>query len=294
MNYGSAQVITQPDPTLRFDRTKGIIVLYPSMDGKFYLNFSYLTDLKANDTIFLVNAAPGNYHARFDWSVGSNTQQFTVNKRNVVEMILSPDSLVVRSNAQDWYTVANRAAGKLILSDLKECLYWNTHLAFFTLGDLDPYPKAGTFNSFTTILGYSVSKGFGLGAGISYNNYDISTELQNISMLPVFIDIRSHFSARKTAPFFKIDIGYTVLLSGEGLTYKGGPTLDRGGIYFSPGLGLRIALTDKLQFNASIEYSMEKVHYTAEWNPGWYDALNFLKINFGIGFTKQLKRSLAM
>lgn len=289
MHFSAAQIITEPDPSIRFDKSKGIIILYPSTEGSFYLNDYYLTELKAHDTVYLVNVTPRNYTVRFACSASSHEQKFKVDKRNVVEIILETDSLSVRSSVSEWDNAANRFAGKTVYYGKKGCFYNITHVSIFSLGNLEPYHKVSAFNSLTTINGFSVEPGFCIGMGITYNNYDISSDLKDISFLPVFLDIRSHFHHKRVAPFIKMDIGYNFLLSGKGDTDWHG-TLEKGGLFLSPGLGLRIFINDHIQITTSIEYSLEKVLYSYQGTQYTYqNNLKFLKINLGIGFQKKLK-----
>lgn len=62
--------------------------------------------------------------------------------------------------------------------------------------------------------------------------------------------------------------------------------MKHGGIYFSPGFGLRIFISDLLQIVPSIEYSLEGFSY--EQSGSYYqdyeikDNNSFLKLNIGI------------
>ena len=80
----------------------------------------------------------------------------------------------------------------------------------------------------------------GVGAGISYYH-----ESEAISV-PIFADIRGSLpiSDSKVSPFIDFKIGYAVA--------------DVEGFYFSPSVGLRVALNHRAGFNFSLGYELQK------------------------------------
>ena len=179
------------------------------------------------------------------------------------------------------------------------------------------------FRTFTTINGFQIFPGFCTGLGLSYNNYEFpavyrgksyyiissaypttQAKVKNVSFLPVFLDVRTHLSSRRIAPFIKFDIGYNILLSKKSMTvyaeyYWGGIPqaytfkVVGGGIYLSPGIGLRIAVTKLIQMITTVEYSYESLKNTLIYEASQYPSnkygINFFKFNIGIGFQKKLK-----
>jgi hypothetical protein len=167
------------------------------------------------------------------------------------------------------------------------------------------------FSSFTCINGYQVVPAFAIGLGVTFNNYskdflDIhtnyyyyhyyySSSLENghVHYLPVYLDLRVHPPSRSrlASPFIKFDIGYNILLQriqfhAVDPTYNYSLTMDKGGIYLSPGLGLRIFVNRLVQIYTSVEYSFEKSgYYFGTYENEVYDKkFHSLKFNLGVGF----------
>ena len=118
---GNAQFITEPDPSVNFDKSTGIIVLYSKCDGSFYMNDHFLTEIKKNDTIYLANAISGNYSARFVSLVSTKEQKFILDTLTVANLILDCDSIYyTKGNEYEWYNTAHKIAGKTIFFGKKK------------------------------------------------------------------------------------------------------------------------------------------------------------------------------
>jgi hypothetical protein len=184
---------------------------------------------------------------------------------------------------------------------MRHSFYNITQFALFNFYlDVDGGEQSTSFfQSFTIINGYQVAPGFCTGLGVAYNYYpfekmtpyDIEIENVRLNFLPVFLDVRAHLPPKgeHVSPFFKFDIGYNILLYKspienqfpEGDTY----VMNKGGIYVSPGFGLRIFINDLVQIMATFEYSFEKSSFYVN-NPYYMRENNFsfLKISLGVGF----------
>lgn len=280
----SSQVVTKIPQSVRFDKNKGIIILYPATTGLFYLNNIPLIEVKPNDTVYLVNVSPGGVGSRFDSPSGKYEQQFIIDRKKVVEIIPSADSLFVKTNIPKWEMTANLISGKRLYSDLTNCFYWNA------------YADVLTFKSFTTNVGYSIAPGFGIGCGMSYNAFITETS-EYIAFLPVFGEIRSHLSSRSASPFIKANIGYNLLVAGKGKSFYdkqwmgSEEIIDYGGLFLSTGIGLRIAATDQVHISVSFDLSIERFEYHYL---DWYQTVNYdfhsdkyFRIYIGVGFTSK-------
>jgi len=319
VQLAGAQIVSKPDPKLSFDRSRGIIVLLPSMKGSFYLNDHFLTEIKGRDTIYIINVKPGEYSAKVVFISGSTTNDFILDPTKVLEIIPEPDTLKIKRNAFYYNDIAEKAAGKTVFY-LSRGSYFNiTQVAFYSY-QFGPSPEildTKWFRTFTTINGFQIVPGFCTGLGLSYTNYDIpvvyrgmayymthlgtKAEIQNVSFLPVFLDVRAYMSSRQVAPFLKLDVGYNILLSKKSMSVNSYNYRDvndyifqiaGGGIYLSPGFGLRIAATKLIQVIASVEYSYElytrKLSSETQQFGLTHYGLNFFKFNIGIGFQKKV------
>jgi hypothetical protein len=311
MPYCHAQIIIKQDPTAEFDKSKGIIALIPSARGLFYLNDYFLTEIKGNDTIFLINVKPGDYRVKFVTPDFSQQRTIPVNKRKVVEIIPGRDSIRFGNNRLKWFGTVDRIVGKPYYFLLKNHLY--TILQFSVINNqwykATSSDRFNWFNTATVITGYQVAPGFCIGLGLSYNNFDVPSVIneygfsgqtfENASFLPVFMDLRVHLSDKRVAPFFNFAFGYSILLtkkSQDEVLYFYPYTartiqLLAGGLHYSAGFGLRIAISKFVQIIPSLEYCRDKGkqiststipgHPTTETTNFFYS--NLIRFNIGIG-----------
>ncbi|MEI7896154.1 MAG: hypothetical protein WCJ26_03905 [bacterium] len=313
------QIILTPNPKATVKWSDGIAVICSSVQGSFYLNDYLLTDLKGNDTVYIINLQPGEYTAKVVFKGGSTTRSFNAWGREVTLLKPGIDSLQIKNDAFYFDDIKEKVTGRKVLF-LHLCYFNITQTAFYSapFGSSSEFDVRKWFRTFTTINGFQIAPGFSAGIGISYNNYDVPAVyngrslysdqempqevaiLKNVSFLPVFIDARTHLSGRRIAPFIKLDIGYNFLLSKKSMSvYEYRYVTDKvhtismvgGGFYFSPGIGLRIAVSKLIQIIASMEYSYEKSKRTLTSASLAYpvetSALNYFKFNIGIGFQKR-------
>jgi len=97
--------------------------------------------------------------------------------------------------------------------------------------------------SFMTTHGYQINTFVfaGVGAGV---NYLTKSEAWGV---PIFADVRANILDHSISPFIDVKIGYSVT--------------DVEGLFFSPSIGCRIAISDKSAFNVSIGYELQKAEF---------------------------------
>jgi len=303
----SAQILKDPDPKLVVDREKAILIINPCIKGSLFLNDFLMTDIPANDTAFIFNVKPGEYLIKFITDSLTYKGEMTLEKGKIQTIIPCHDSISLPANNISWNGTFRKMTGQTIhLNRVRRSSFYNiTQFALFNFYlDRDGGNASTTyFQSFTIINGYQVAPGFCTGIGVSYNYYpfDIMTswevEIENVRLnfLPIFLDVRAHLppKGKNISPFFKFNIGYNLLLYKPPLEElnPGGDTfvMNKGGIYISPGFGLRIFINDLVQIVTTLEYSFEKSSFYVN-NP--YQAepytrennFSFLKISLGVGF----------
>ncbi len=304
-----AQPILKPDPSADFDKSKGIIVLTPAVRGTFYMNDHILTEIKGNDTIFVINVNPAIYKIKYVSPPLSLERNIAVYRHKVVEIMPGTDSIRYRNNMLKWQPTAERIAGKPVYFLLKNYIYTIVQVSTINLQWMETFTW---FSTITAVAGYQVAQGFCIGAGLSYNHFDIPSSkvynspyavgIENVSALPVFMDLRVNLSDKRVAPFFNFDIGYSILLTkktSENIidTYpqysRSASQVTNGGLHLSFGAGLRIAISKFIQVITSLEYCHEGgiVKYTSldtGPDPYYFEQSriyknNSLRINIGIG-----------
>jgi len=301
----AAQILKNPDPGLIIDRSKSILVISPCTSGSFYLNEFYLTDISANDTVYIGNVNAGDYSVKFITIQGTCQRDLSLEKGKIREIIPCNDSIYLLTDKLNEDETLSKMTGNKYYSPQRSYFYNITQIAFLNLNVTGSEHPISFFRSITTINGYQFSPSFCLGLGISYNFYPldglndfgnyyyVNIEEGNFQFLPVFFDFRAHLpsASSRIAPFFKFDLGYNFLLK-KSQFYNTDPynivsfTMDKGGIYFSPGFGLRIFINDLVQITPSIEYSFEKSSFYINNDPYqvYYNKFNFLKLSLGVSF----------
>lgn len=122
---------------------------------------------------------------------------------------------------------------------------------------------------FTTSHGYQFCPYIfaGIGVGVSYFHNSLALGV------PVFAHLRSEFLNHSITPFLDVKVGYSFV--------------DTKGVYFTPTVGCRLALNNKLGLSAGIGYSMQKANYIY-YSFDYYAEYRFncggFSIKFGIDF----------
>lgn len=130
---------------------------------------------------------------------------------------------------------------------------------------------------FQTTHGYQVVPYFfaGIGAGVSYYHEGEAWSV------PIYADFRGSLPIANTrlAPFIDFKIGYAAA--------------DVSGFYFSPSIGTRIAINERLGFNFSLGYELQKQSAETYYYDYYYDdiyitdekvTLGAFSIKIGIDF----------
>ena len=133
-------------------------------------------------------------------------------------------------------------------------------------GDFD----GSTMNEIMTTHGYQIVPQLFVGGGIGVHLYKFDGADDIKYDLPIFADIRWDILTTKFTPFVDIKGGYSV-------------TGNFTGAYFSPSIGCRMALGDKIGLHLDVGYSYMKTGY--EWTDSGNDLnLTGLNIRLGIDF----------
>jgi hypothetical protein len=311
-----SQIIKNPDSKVVTDRSKAILMIMPCRSGSFYLNDYFLTDVAGNDTVYINNLNPGNYNLKFQTDSNSYQQVIWLKSGNVASVSPCKDSLNLRMFGKIPYETISKMTGKKTFALHKNRFYNVSQFAILNaeMKDMEGSP-VNSLTAITTINGYQIFPAFCAGLGITYNHYpyhfvSVGWDFEpmddgTLNFMPVFLDIRAHLPPTpssvtgKVIPFIKFDIGYNILLKQKDIDYMYAYNssensftiaMNKGGVYVSPGFGLRIFLTDLVQLTASVEYSFEKSQvefiHAEDYSylmTGHYN-FNFFRICLGVAF----------
>ena len=300
----SAQILKNTDRNILMSRSKSILVVKPCTNGAFYLNDFYLTDISANDTVYIYNIVSGYYTAKFATDSSSVSCDLAFKKGKVLAITPCNDSISLLKDKLYWGETKSVMQGRRDFRPRRAHFYNITQVGSITWNLKSP--ENGVFPSITTINGYQFAPGFCLGLGISYNNYPFNfladynnyyfegdLEDGKVHFLPVYLDLRMYFPpySGRVARFLKIDLGANILLKESQIhatdpTYNLAVTMGKGGIYFSPGIGLRIVINELVQITPLFEYSIEQSGYYNNYDKNTIYEIDFssLKLSLGVSF----------
>ena len=107
-----------------------------------------------------------------------------------------------------------------------------------------------------TSHGYLFNPYFYAGAGLGFHWYPDA----EATLMPLFIDLRTQLSNRKTVPFIDLRIGYSFDLSNS---------LEGQGFYFAPSAGVQFFSNKKAQLILSLGYSLQKLKLRGYYYDSW-------------------------
>jgi hypothetical protein len=300
----SAQILENTDRDILMSRSKSILIVRPCANGAFYLNDFYLTDISANDTVYIYNIVPGHYTVMFATDSSSASGDLAFGNGKVLAIKPCNDSINLLKDKLYWGETKSVMQGRRDFRPRRAHFYNITQVGSITW-NLKSHENS-VLPSITTINGYQFAPGFCLGLGISYNNYPFDflvfynnnyfekdLEDGNVHFLPVYLDLRMYFPpySAKVAPFLKIDLGANILLKESQFhaadpTYNVAVTMEKGGVFFSPGIGLRIVINELVQITPLFEYSFENSGYYYNYDKYTISkiGLSSLKLSLGVSF----------
>lgn len=131
----------------------------------------------------------------------------------------------------------------------------------------------------TTSHGYQFSDKLFLGAGAGAHLY--SEGVDNIIIIPVFVDARYNISSGKIIPFVGLKAGYSIGLT-DAIT--AGST---SGLYVAPTVGVKYRMTRRMALNLTLGYTAQYVDYQYSVGAKIFDRdgnIGGFSIKFGLEF----------
>lgn len=127
---------------------------------------------------------------------------------------------------------------------------------------------------------YVLSPHFNVGLGLGFEKYD------DISLLPIFLDVHAFLKPRMNTSFFAFQLGYA---SGWHKEYKQLDNYDfKGGLLMEFDYGRRIPIKEKLNFNIAIgmKFQNSGIEINHIFLEDYEERINYLLLSFkvGIGF----------
>ena len=107
------------------------------------------------------------------------------------------------------------------------------------------------------ITGFQFNRLVGVGAGVSYDAYDLE---DGESVLTLFGHYRAYLSKKIVAPYAAVSAGYGFALLNEDQGVKEAD----GGWMIHPEVGLRLGATDKANFTVGLGYRLQDAYYVQE------------------------------
>ncbi|WP_295126780.1 hypothetical protein [uncultured Chitinophaga sp.] len=149
--------------------------------------------------------------------------------------------------------------------------------------------------SIKTVLGYRFQHKYSVGIGIGYQHYYLGSMLidveekqfPDISVIPIFADVRYDLLDKKITPFIYGNAGFSHLVKME-TTYEKFKQ-DKPGVVFEGGIGQKFSASVRRSFiiSAGYQYSdvkgIVKTRFEAE--QAAFDKYTFGRITFRVGLT---------
>ncbi|MBR1851139.1 MAG: outer membrane beta-barrel protein [Bacteroidales bacterium] len=157
--------------------------------------------------------------------------------------------------------------------------------AFMTNLNTTKYNDTANLNGFTFVSGFQFRKEAGLGLGFTF----LSDPRGSFTQLPVFFELRSHYSRSRLSPFSVLQLGYTIPLGTTGPAPKS-VSIEEGGLYFGLNGGVRYAITRNVGVNLNVGYQLIFMNDVRQCDPNGIPALNdailfhMFRVGAGINF----------
>ncbi len=153
-----------------------------------------------------------------------------------------------------------------------------------TITQFDPFPfeeSSQTAIGFNvqTIVGYQFNRHFGLGAGASYDAYNLEDAE---SIFTLLAHCRGYLSKKIISPYWALNAGY-------GFAFKNpneGVEEAKGGLMVHPELGFRLGASEKTNFTISLGYRFQSAEYVQEFPFNGdieYRKINYRRFLFSVG-----------
>jgi hypothetical protein len=107
------------------------------------------------------------------------------------------------------------------------------------------------------VMGWRFNRMFGIGLGTGIETHDFNW-VRNI--IPIYAEARGFFLPKKITPYYALKLGYGIALNDR----ANGTVNARGGIHFSPELGVRFGGGD-VSYYLGLEYKLQNASFTNEW-----------------------------
>jgi len=126
-------------------------------------------------------------------------------------------------------------------------------------------------------MGWRFNRLLGVGIGTGIETHDFGW-VRNI--VPVYAEARGFLLPKKITPYYALKLGYGIALNDR----ANGTTDARGGIHFSPELGMRFGGGD-VSYYAGIEYKIQNASFTNDWWGGGSstDRISYRRFEFRTG-----------
>lgn len=110
-----------------------------------------------------------------------------------------------------------------------------------------------------TINGYQFNPYLSTGIGIGFQTHT------KIALVPIFLELRGNFIAKRTTPFVGMSAGYAYTMRETfGFTHIG--TDHKGGLMLTPSAGIKFFVKPKMALNLSLAYRYQEI---ALWHEGY-------------------------
>ncbi|MEQ9425232.1 MAG: hypothetical protein RJQ09_12485 [Cyclobacteriaceae bacterium] len=130
-------------------------------------------------------------------------------------------------------------------------------------GKSNSWSGTESYPSLHLISGYQFNQFVGLGLGTGFQS------LSNVNIIPTYATFRGDIFDTRIAPFYYVDAGYGFGVNKDDDIFFGDEVDSKGGLMFSPGLGVRFKLK-KIYLTTSLGYKLQKASVERRYDNVWW------------------------
>ena len=108
--------------------------------------------------------------------------------------------------------------------------------------------------------GYQFSRAAGVGVGFSYLNDQSGA----FNIMPAYVELRSHYLKSNLTPYTVVQVGYSIPLGASATDVK----IEKGGVYFSVGVGARYSFSKGIALGIHGSYQLVNLRQVDRYNGG--------------------------
>ncbi len=168
---------------------------------------------------------------------------------------LTNPSIRDKTDDSDWEIEEHEVKEKYAFKEKGMYLVGGVDLNFKTEDFVEGFPGA------EITMGYRFNRKIGLGVGLGLRKWTYDLRPNNVGH--IFAEARGFFSKTKVSPYYRLRVGYGDIVGGtpNNIFFNEGYESSDGGLFLSPGIGIRFLGNSKFQMNLETGWAHQQTTY---------------------------------